>query len=194
VLKIIITRGTGARGYRADTALMPTRILSLTPWPVRNQDYSSEGIAMRLCDTRLSGNETFAGIKHLNRLEQVLARSEWLDEYQEGLMLDISGNAIEGTMSNIFIQRGSEVITPSLESCGVMGVMREVILQKLSEIGVNYHQSMIDVESIYNADALFCTNSLIGLWPVTSFCSSTYPITELERKLQLAINDVIVVN
>lgn len=194
VLKIILTRGAGGRGYRTDQKLEPTRILSLTPWPHYPKDYRTEGIAMRLCDTRLSENKNLAGIKHLNRLEQVLARSEWQDSHQEGLMLDQAGHAIEGTMSNIFIQTGNELRTPSLDYCGVSGVMRNEILQHLAKVGANCQESRIDLDVIYKADALFVCNSLIGLWPVTSLDDKSFPIIETERELQEAIKDVCVTN
>ncbi len=192
VLKIIITRGAGGRGYRTDQTLNPTRILSLSPWPHYPKDYRTEGIAMRLCDTRLSKNKKLAGIKHLNRLEQVLARSEWQDSHQEGLMLDQAGHVIEGTMSNIFIQIGNELRTPGLEDCGVSGVMRNEILRQLSKAGVNCQETRIDLDMIFNADALFVCNSLIGLWPVTSLNDKLFSITETERELQEAIKDVCV--
>jgi 4-amino-4-deoxychorismate lyase len=192
VLKIVITRGAGGRGYRTDQKLEPTRILSLMPWPHYAKDYRTKGIAMRLCDTRLSENKKLAGIKHLNRLEQVLARSEWQDSHQEGLMLDQAGYVIEGTMSNIFIQIGNELRTPDLKSCGVSGVMRHEILQQLSKDRVNCQESQVDLEMIFNADALFICNSLIGLWPVTSLDDKLFSITETERELQEAIKDVCV--
>lgn len=192
VLKLIITRGAGGRGYRADQTLGPTRILSLTPWPTFPKNYRAEGIAMRLCDTRLSENEKLTGIKHLNRLEQVLARSEWQDQYQEGLMLDQAGFVIEGTMSNIFIQTGNEMKTPALGNCGVSGIMRDVILGYLSDTNIICQETRIDLSMIYNADAIFVCNSIIGLWPVISLENNFFPITELERKLQDAISDVCV--
>jgi len=192
VLKIILTRGVSGRGYRPSQELMPTRVLLLTPWPQYPNDYRNEGIAMRLCDTRLSENRKLAGIKHLNRLEQVLARSEWHDSHQEGLMLDQAGRVIEGTMSNIFIQMGGELRTPDLEHCGVSGVMRNEILQYLSKAGVKCQESRIDLEMILNADAMFVCNSLIGLWPVTSLDDKSFPITDRERELQEAIKDVCV--
>jgi len=192
VLKIIITRGQGGRGYRAQSGLLPTRILSLSPWPVYPQDYRATGIALRLCDTRLSENRKLAGIKHLNRLEQVLARAEWQDEYQEGLMLSQSGDVIEGTMSNVFAQTGDKVVTPLIETCGVAGIMRETIIKQLSKTGVTCEEARVDQQTLYNADAIFISNSLIGLWPVTALENKTFSITELERQLQDALTDVCV--
>lgn len=190
VLKIIITRGQGGRGYLAQADLMPTRILSLSAWPDYPQDYRVTGIALRLCDTRLSENNKLAGIKHLNRLEQVLARAEWQDDYQEGLMLTRSGDVIAGTMSNVFLQVGDKIVTPLIETSGVAGVMRETIVKQLSKTGGNFEEVQIDLPMLYNADAMFISNSLIGLWPVTSLENKTFPITELERQLQDALVDV----
>ncbi|MEY3788203.1 MAG: hypothetical protein RLZ75_2410, partial [Pseudomonadota bacterium] len=103
VLKIIITRGSGGRGYRQPDNIQPTRILSLHPFPTYPDSYYQQGITARFCDTRLGLNPTLAGMKHLNRLEQVLARAEWQDDsVQEGIMLDINDCVIEGTMSNLF--------------------------------------------------------------------------------------------
>ena len=96
------------------------------------------GVAVRICRQRLSEQPALAGIKHLNRLEQVLARSEWTDtEIAEGLMLDSAGRLIEGTMSNVFLVREGVLYTPRLHRCGVAGVMREVIL---TAIGARIHR------------------------------------------------------
>lgn len=192
VLKIIITRGIGERGYRVSKKVKPTRILSISSWPDFEKNYRDEGIAVRLCDTRLSDNKALAGIKHLNRLEQVLARSEWNDEFQEGFMMNGAGDVVEGTMSNIFVQIGSEVVTPKIESCGVSGVMRHVILDELTSTDIVCKQRSINPELLYGADAIFICNSIIGLWPVTSFEDKNFPITDLERKLQKAIHNVCI--
>lgn len=192
VLKIIVTRGAGERGYRSDNTQRPTRIVTFGPSPQYPKDYRCEGIAMRLCDTRLSENKTLAGIKHLNRLEQVLARSEWQDQYQEGLMLNQAGQVIEGTMSNVFVQIGDEVITPMLNHCGVAGVMRSVIFDKLSDKNINCQQRQLELQTLYEADAIFICNSIIGLWPVISLDNKSFPITDLQRYLQNAISNVCI--
>lgn len=192
VLKIIVTRGAGERGYRSDNTQRPSRIVTFSPSPQYPKDYRREGIAMRLCDTRLSENKTLAGIKHLNRLEQVLARSEWQDQYQEGLMLNQAGQVVEGTMSNVFVQIGDEVITPLLNHCGVAGVMRSVIFDKLSDKNINCQQRQLELQILYEADAIFICNSIIGLWPVISLDNKSFPITDLQRYLQNAISNVCI--
>ena len=125
VLKIIITRGGGGRGYRAPSpsAVLATggvtRMLALYPWPDYPAAFWSEGVAVRVCATRLGCNPALAGIKHLNRLEQVLARNEWDDaSVAEGLMLDPQGSVIEGTMTNLFVVRNGQLLTPDVSQCG----------------------------------------------------------------------------
>lgn len=110
VLKLIVTRGVGGRGYRAPAQLQPTRILARHPWP-DYPDHARDGVRVRLCDMRLAQQPALAGIKHLNRLEQVLARAEWNDEdIAEGLLFDREDHVIEATMSNLFLVCGKSVV------------------------------------------------------------------------------------
>ncbi|MFO1436462.1 MAG: aminodeoxychorismate lyase [Gammaproteobacteria bacterium] len=136
VLKIIVSRGAGGRGYRPAAISQPTRILTLWPWPQYPSHYFEEGITLRVCDTPLGSNPRLAGIKHLNRLEQVMARGEWDDgEIAEGLMLDQRGNIIEGTMSNVFLLQDGVLHTPLLNEAGVAGIMRQIVIEQCEAIG-----------------------------------------------------------
>ncbi len=129
VLKVIVTRGSGGRGYRVPDKAAPRRILQLHPWPEFPATARETGVAVRLCTTRLCQNPLLAGIKHLNRLEQVLARREWQDpQIAEGLLQDADGRLVEGTMSNLFLVRDQVLLTPDLRRCGVAGIMRSIIL------------------------------------------------------------------
>jgi 4-amino-4-deoxychorismate lyase len=167
VLKIIITRGSGGRGYRAALNAVPTRILSLWPWPEYPPDCAEQGVVVRVCDTLLGSNPRLAGIKHLNRLEQVLARSEWNDDdIMEGLMLDQGGNLIEGTMSNVFVLLEGELHTPRLEQSGVAGIMRQIVMDHCEGIGSPVIERPISMDELGRAEEIILTNSLIGLWPV----------------------------
>ncbi len=124
VLKIIVTRGGGGRGYRPPDKPAPTRILALYPL-VGATALPGAGIAVRWCETRLGRNPGLAGIKHLNRLEQVLAQAEWRDPtIAEGLMLDTEGEVVAATSGNLFIVRDGMLSTPDLRYCGIRGVMR----------------------------------------------------------------------
>ncbi|MCK4709457.1 MAG: aminodeoxychorismate lyase [Gammaproteobacteria bacterium] len=137
VLKIIISRGQGGRGYSAEGINKATIILTLNPWPEFVNKYQQNGIAVRLCDHRLIINPALAGIKHLNRLDQVLARNEWHnDDTQEGLMLDQAGYILEGISSNVFIMINNKWITAPATECAVAGVIRQAILNIAGQINL----------------------------------------------------------
>lgn len=189
VIKIIITRGQGGRGFRQPIKILPTRIVCSYPWPSHDVNYTEEGIRMKICRTPVSQNTALAGIKHLNRLEQVLARSEWDDEFEEGLMFDSKDRLVEGTMSNVFLQIQDSLLTPALTEAGIRGVMREELLSRLPGLGIGCKETEIKRDMIYKADAMFITNSIIGVWPVVALGTQRYPVTALERRIQQSLCD-----
>ncbi len=168
VVKLILTRGSGGRGYRAPEASAPRRILSSHPLPDYPESYYREGVAVRLCDTRLGCSPALAGLKHLNRLEQVLARNEWGDEFQEGLMLDGDGRLIEGVMSNLLLAREGRLLTPRLDRCGVAGTMLAELKAQAAAEGLELEERELRPDDLQRADELMLSNALIGLWPVRS--------------------------
>ena len=173
IIKVIVTRGQGARGYRPNGAIQPTRIVTRYAWPTYSADFLTHGIAVTICATRLSRNPKLAGIKHLNRLEQVLARGEWYDEYQEGLMLDTEGYIIEGTMSNLFMVQGDTLVTPDLSPAGVAGSMRAKIIKCAARLNVPISEIKMKLRDLNNADGAFFCNSIIGIWPVRILSDKT---------------------
>jgi len=179
VVKILLTRGSGPRGYRIYPEATPRRILVASDWPDYPPQHAEKGVRVRLCQTRLGHNFALAGLKHCNRLEQVLARQEWRDEAEEGLMLDPDGNVIEGTMSNVFLVRGDTLVTPDLSQCGVAGVTRQRIIDRSPQLGIPVEVSKVGLEQVYEAQALFLCNTLIGLWPIRSFEDRSYPPSDL---------------
>lgn len=183
VLKIILTRGSGGRGYRQPNVLNPTRIIVLHPFPDYPEDYSTRGIKARFCTTRLGLNPLLAGLKHNNRLEQVLARAEWQDEFQEGLMLNLHEHVIEGTMSNLFIINGQKIYTPEITVSGVKGVMRQIIINIARLCDIPVYETLLTVEDIQHADELFVSNSVVGIWPVNALGNKTYPVGQLTQKI-----------
>ena len=168
VAKIIITRGLQtARGYAPTSHITPTRILSITPAPGYPNHFFTQGIKLRVCALRLGHQPALAGIKHLNRLENVLAAAEWSDaDIAEGVLLDIAGNVIEGTRSNLFIVHAGKLLTPDLSRCGVAGVQRERVLEWAARHGMPWRVEQITLEQLLAADEVFLVNSIIGLWPV----------------------------
>ncbi|MDD5392805.1 MAG: aminodeoxychorismate lyase [Thiothrix sp.] len=191
ILKLIITRGRGVRGYNPQSAGECTRIIQLSDAATYPPGYATQGICLTLCETALAHQPRLAGFKHLNRLEQVLARAEFGADFQEGLVRDYAGNVIEGTMSNLFVvQADGSVCTPDLSQCGIAGVMRRFIIQTLAELGIECHIRPLKLEAIRTATALFMTNSLIGLWPVREFQGKTYNIPPLVQVLQTRVKTI----
>ncbi len=169
VIKLTLSRGVSGRGYAySDSEQDPLRVCALYPWPDYPQQ-NQQGIRAIMCKTPVSINAALAGIKHLNRLDNVLARNEWREpNIAEGLMMDHQQHVIEGTMSNVFCVLDDQLYTPSLELCGVRGVMREQIIQLARSQGMTVNEIEISQQNFLQMDELFVSNSLIGLWPVTS--------------------------
>jgi len=166
VLKIIITRKAFGRGYQPQVNTSGERLLIFYPQIFIQPEPLSTGVQVRLCRQRLAEQPRLAGIKHLNRLEQVLARAEWSDPtIAEGLMLDQGSRLIEGTMSNVFLVRDGRIYTPRLQRCGVAGIVRELILQQMSDCAP-IREDDLSVDDLLAADEVFLSNSLIGIWPV----------------------------
>ena len=189
VLKIVLTRGSTGRGYAPDPNVSPTRTVSLSPWPDYPAEHRAHGVTVQFCRTMISRNRATAGIKHLNRLEQVLARAELVQGCAEGLMSDESGNVIEGIMTNLFIVKGDRLLTPDLAHGGVEGVMRELILERAAALAIEARITGLKASDILQADEVFLTNSLIGLWPVRQLESKAYPLGGMTQRIRETIAD-----
>ena len=189
VAKIIMTRGSAGRGYRATTSGTATRIVQCLPWPAYPDSYGKAGVLVRWCKTRLARQPQLAGLKHLNRLEQVLARAEWQDDYAEGLMCDTDGHVIEGTKTNLFLVRDDgTVVTPDLSQSGVAGVMRAQVLESATALGMNCAIQETTTDMVESAQELFLTNSLIGIWPIRQIEARHYVVGQISQTLQAALH------
>lgn len=180
VFKIIVTRGEGQRGYAPPMNAQPTHIWDIGPLPIYPEHYLTQGIAARICNLRLGSQPRLAGIKHLNRLENVLAAAEWQDNnIAEGLLLDTEGFVIEGTRSNVFIVRHQQLATPDLSNCGVAGLQRDRIIAHTSvEI------CQVTVDELLSADEVFLVNSVIGVWSVRALAGrhwESFPVASAMR-------------
>lgn len=192
VLKLILTRGTGGRGYRCPENTTGTRILSVHPKPDYPPDLAVAGVRARLCGLRLGINPRLAGVKHLNRLEQIMARAEWADDsIREGLLLDYEGFLVEGVMSNVFLLRQGRLRTPLLDRCGVAGVMRGWVLELAQDLGLVAEEARILPSELDDAEELFLTNSVIGIWPVCELEGRRFPIGPLAKLLAGQIDAAI---
>ncbi|NOT15591.1 MAG: aminodeoxychorismate lyase [Methylotenera sp.] len=189
VLKIIITRGEGARGYKPPAVVMPTRVLIKSAIPEYATEYAMQGVRLHLCETRLATQPKLAGVKHLNRLENILARMEWRDDHIfDGLMLSQQEVVIECTMSNLFARFGTSLITPDLSQCGVAGVTRQRILGFGRALGFNMHIENIALEKLLQADEMVICNSLFGAFQVRELAQKTWQQQSLATKIRNALS------
>lgn len=189
VVKIIITRGVGGRGYRIAEEMTPTVCIAVFPKASYPEHYYTHGVSVRVCSQRLGCNTTLAGLKHLNRLEHILARAEWRDEnIAEGLLFDSNNNLIEATVSNIFVVKNSVLHTPDLSEAGVAGVMRRFILDELApELHITAKVQKISLDELMTADEIFLCNSVYGIWPVVKIlndCEHVFSVGKLTSALQ----------
>ena len=169
VAKIIVTRGTGGRGYAPRADLRPTRIVAGFEPVGYPPQHARDGVRVRRCTLLLAEQPRLAGAKTLNRLENVLARAEWDDPaIAEGLLCDAAGRVIEGTMSNLFCVRQGRAATPRLDRCGVIGAQRERVRELLAAAGTPCEERDIGWAELLEADEVFLTGSLIGVWPVAA--------------------------
>jgi 4-amino-4-deoxychorismate lyase len=147
--------------------------------------YKEQGIIARFCDTRLGLNPVLAGIKHLNRLEQIMARAEWTDpDIQEGIMLDINGHVIEGTMTNLFYIKDDVLYTPSLKLAGVAGITRGMIIAISTDHGMSVIEHTCTKDELLTADELFVCNSIIGIWPIKQIATTCFSAGKRTRQIQ----------
>lgn len=185
VVKIIITRGEGERGYAAPAVTNPTRVVLKTAMPRYAEDNFIKGVNLHVCNTRLASQIKLAGIKHLNRLENVLARMEWHHEDAfDGVMLDQHQNVIECTMSNIFARYDGKLITPDLSHCGVAGVTRQRIMGLASALKLTVEVQALPFKKLVLADEVIICNSLYGAFQVKKIGESKLPQQTLANTIR----------
>ena len=180
VARITFTAGTGERGYARPSKAKPTTVIGVGPLLLATDAYR-HGIALRLCDTRLGDQPLLAGMKHLNRLEQVLARSEWDDAlWQEGLMTDQHGRVICATAANLFAVLAGRLVTPPVDRCGVAGVARAEVLG-----AGDAHIEHLSPQQLVEADEVFLTSAVRGILPVRAFAGRTWQPGPVTRHWQV---------
>jgi 4-amino-4-deoxychorismate lyase len=186
IVKLLLTRGVSlARGYAPAGSERTLRIALRYAWPAPDPEPTRQGVRVRRAALRLGENPALAGIKHCNRLEQVLARGEWSDPgIAEALLFSSSEALVSGTMSNVFLVRGSKVLTPRIDRCGVAGVMRGLVLEVAARAGISAEERRLDAEDLAAAEELFLTNALTGIRPVRELDGMDLPVGPVTRRLQ----------
>lgn len=180
VVRITITRGVGERGYRLPARPQPMRLVAaFAPPPPAPEGYR-DGVTARLCTLRLASQPLLAGLKHLNRLEQILARAEWNDPAVfEGLLCDEVGRVISATMANLFAVIDGVLVTPALDRCGVAGVARAEILARG---GAQVRDLPLDL--LWQAQELFLSSSVRGILPLRTVGETAFAPGPHTRVLQ----------
>lgn len=186
VLKAIVSRGTGGRGYSAQGCEQPSRMIFLSDYPAHYQRLQQSGARLALSTVRLGKNPLLAGIKHLNRLEQVLIRTE-LDQTgaDEALVLDTDGSLVECCAANLFWRKGEQVFTPDLSQCGVSGIQRQQVIQQLHMLGIPVQEVSLPVQTLAEAEEVFITNALMPVLPVNQIDSWHYASRTIFNLLRL---------
>jgi 4-amino-4-deoxychorismate lyase len=185
VAKIIITRGEGERGYAQPAITNPTRVILKSAIPRYSTDNQINGVQLHLCQTRLADQGKLAGIKHLNRLENVIARMEWHDDkIFDGILLDQKDNVIECTISNIFARYGNLLITPDLSRCGVAGITRQRIIWLESQLNLKIEVTLLPFEKLLQADEVIVCNSLFGAFQVNKIGQRTWQPQALAKTIR----------
>lgn len=181
VVRITVTRGSGPRGYMPPVAAQPLRVVSAEP--AAAVSYPA-GVRAHLCRTRYARQPALAGIKHLNRLENILARREFSDaDVREGLMLDAEGLVIGGTMSNVFIAERGALVTPRLTHCGVAGVTRARVFAIVPFLQIQCIEDDIPLERLLAAEEVFFVNSVIGVWRVAGLGETRFAASDISRSI-----------
>ena len=186
IVKVLLTRGAAvARGYAVQGAEQPTRIAMRYGWEAEDPALARDGVRVRLATLRLGENPALAGLKHLNRLEQVEARREWSDPgIAEALMLSSGARLVSGVMSNVFLVEDSRLRTPRLDRCGVAGIMRAVVVREAQRAGIAVEEGALTAEDLPRAQEIFLTNALIGVRPVRDLAGRALAPGEVTREIQ----------
>jgi 4-amino-4-deoxychorismate lyase len=190
IVKIMLTRGPGVRGYALPPQQPATRVVLSTALPAYAEVGLPDDITARWCVLKLGRQPRIAGVKHLNRLENVLARAEWDDPaIVEGLLCDEAGSVIGGVMSNLVIVRDGELYTPDLSQCGVAGVARQRLLRGAASRGRTVRIEHLSPAAILAADEVMVCNSVMGLRRIAVLDGKHYAPAGWTATLKTVLND-----
>ena len=188
VAKIIITRGEGNRGYTPPPITAPMRVVTKSPMPEYPETRFTDGVNLTVCETRLAAQPLLAGIKSLNRLENVLARMEWNSpDIADGILLDANDNVIECTAANIFARFSNTLITPSLTQCGIAGITRQRIIELAHTLSLKISIETFSLEKLLMADEVIICSSLYGAWQVRSILEKKVNADGLAANIRAAL-------
>ena len=187
VIKLILSRGNSEQGYAYRTGFVkisPVRIVRI--FAMRKK--LKKGIRLNQCQTTYVQNKMLAGIKHCNRLEQVLASAEIRRD--DCVMLDNQSHIISTTRANLFIVKNNTLITPDISLCGIKGTRRQIVLELARALNIPTQVKKILKEELIGADEVFVTNSLVGIQSVSHFENIVYKKHNITQKLKRELANV----
>ncbi|HET9862105.1 MAG TPA: aminodeoxychorismate lyase [Steroidobacteraceae bacterium] len=188
MLKIIVTRGSAARGYAPAGEIRARRVVSLWAAPPLAGALLGQGAALDVASLRLPEFSALAGIKHLNRLENVLAAREIAaGAHFEALMLDAGEKVVSGISCNVFVVKAGEILTPPVDRVGVAGVMRQIVLREAPRLGIGAREQQLTLPDVLRADEMFITNARLGVVPVQRVREHVFGMTLIAKRLRNAI-------
>jgi 4-amino-4-deoxychorismate lyase len=188
ILKIIVTRGTARRGYAPQAQAVARRIVSLWPTTPPPADVIANGAVLNIARLRLPQPSPFAGLKHLNRLENVMAAADApVGAGFEVLMLDTSERLVSVTAGNVFLVKDGALLTPRVDRVGVNGIMRQVVLREAASLGIPAREQDLAMDDVASADAMFITNARIGVVPVQRVREHVIGMSEIAQRLRESI-------
>ncbi|AQS36556.1 aminodeoxychorismate lyase apoprotein [Shewanella psychrophila] len=188
-LKLLLSRGTGGRGYAAPETCVITEVISLHAIPSHYSIWQQTGISLTCSPIKLSQQPRLAGIKHLNRLEQVLIKSETLlVGYEDWLVIDGLDNIVESSMANLFFVADKHVVTPSISHSGVAGVMREQVIYALIEAGYDVEARPIAYSHLCRYQHVFMTNSLVGILDINNVDDIHFTHADFTHEIRRALH------
>jgi 4-amino-4-deoxychorismate lyase len=189
LVKVIVTRGSATRrGYAPAGDEQPTRIVSRHDWP-DEPARGERGFQVGVSQVTLGINPLLAGLKHLNRLEQVLAQmARDAAAMDEVLMLSAAGQVIGGSMSNVFLADDSGLFTPDLGGCGVAGVMRHLVLEAATRLGQRVCVRTVAPSELTTVREVFMTNVRWGVQSVRVLDGRVLPGDAYAQQLRSLID------
>jgi 4-amino-4-deoxychorismate lyase len=187
ILKITVTRGEGGRGYKPPEHANCTRIIQLIDYVAAD---TRTGARVVVCQHRLSSNSLLGGIKHLNRLDQVIASAQIPADFDEGLCLDEQGSVIEGCRSNLLLAIDNQLVTPDLGKSGVEGVMLNYLIDKFKVLDTRVLRKTISLRELKTAGEIFLCNSVFGIWPVAEIENEDWRMNREKRHFSAAALEI----
>jgi 4-amino-4-deoxychorismate lyase len=184
VVKLILSRGESLRGYGFKDDIKPVRAVIVSELQKVTLNNS---FCLEYCQSGYDSNLKLAGIKHCNRLEQVLARAGIKSD--EGIMLDENNNVISVTQGNIYAIHGNALITPKLDKCGVEGTRRAVILDLAKPLGIKVKVDTLSVKELGQADEVFISNSIIGIQSISQIGDISFGESPITKKIKDAFEE-----